>query len=260
MKCGPFLEPTECLWASAVPALAPVREAGPSHVGCRELPPHLLEPCSVRAGGRQEIKGWITAAQRDTASTEYDEREAAGVRERAKRACERLEVLKEVGASREGGGIFVKDESGVCVCIRLQPGERLGVAHLTRMQEHETLRIWMHSIAQTHNKKDNEHFWTLDAVKDSVLLINTESRSGAFTRICERELKCAGGSSIISTSSDKLPRTFKSRAEGLEMLVKFVMLELKVNNTRGDEVEVDDETHDLHTLLFEKSANPFSSL
>jgi len=25
-------------------------------------------------------------------------------------------------------------------------------------------------------------------------------------------------------------------------------------------VEVDDETHDLHTLLFEKSANPFSSL
>ena len=28
----------------------------------------------------------------------------------------------------------------------------------------------------------------------------------------------------------------------------------------GDEVDLDDETHDLHTLLFEKSANPFSSL
>ena len=95
------------------------------------------------------------------------------------------------------GGIFVKDESGVCVCIRLQPGERLGVAHLTRMQEHKTLRIWMQSIAQTHNKKDNEHFWTLDAAKDSVLLINTESRSGALTRICERELKRVDGSSII---------------------------------------------------------------
>ena len=31
MKCRPFLDPTACLWASAVPALAPVRDVAKSH-------------------------------------------------------------------------------------------------------------------------------------------------------------------------------------------------------------------------------------